>query len=265
VSPIDNELYDRLATSWWDEHGFLHALTALNPARFGYMRRILLDELHLVPSGLRILDVGCGGGLLAEEFARMGCAVTGVDPSGESLAAARRHAAEHGLTITYRQAGGEALPFDDGSFHAVYCCDVLEHVTSLERVIAETARVLQPGGIYLFDTINRTLQSWILVIGLLQEWKATSLMPPHLHQWRMFVRPTELRALLERHGLAPSDFIGLTPRAGLLRVLGALRARKRGRLSYTEAVAAMDIGESGDTSVQYLGYATKRVDGRSAV
>src|SRR5512133_528915 len=100
--PIDNTVYDRMANSWWDEGGFLHALAALNPARFGYMRRVLLEELHLVPAGLRVLDIGCGGGLLAEEFARLGCAVVGVDPSEESLAAARTDAASGGLAIEYQ-------------------------------------------------------------------------------------------------------------------------------------------------------------------
>src|SRR5882724_7864465 len=103
-------------------------MAALNPARFGYMRRVLTEELHLTPTDLRVLDVGCGGGLLAEEFARLGCAVTGVDPSQESLAAAREHAAAQGLAIGYQRSTGEALPCAADSFDVVYCCDVLEHV-----------------------------------------------------------------------------------------------------------------------------------------
>jgi len=97
-----------MADGWWDEAGFLHALAALNPARFGYMRRILIEELRLAPVGLHVLDIGCGGGLLAEEFARLGCTVMGVDPSEESLVAARAHAADQGLAIGYHCALGEA-------------------------------------------------------------------------------------------------------------------------------------------------------------
>jgi 2-polyprenyl-6-hydroxyphenyl methylase / 3-demethylubiquinone-9 3-methyltransferase len=255
--PVDNQLYDQLAAGWWDERGFLHALAALNPARFGYMRRVLTQELHLPPAGLRVLDVGCGGGLLAEEFARLGCAVTGVDPSRESLAAARAHADTHGLAITYQRGSGEALPFAADSFDVVYCCDVLEHVRDVRQVIAETARVLKPGGVYLYDTINRTLRSRLVVIELLQEWPCTSMMPPHLHDWSMFIRPAELGRLLEQHGLQPGGVTGLKPRANPLRLVRALRQRKRGLLSYAQALGQMDLGESSDTSLSYIGYARK--------
>lgn len=255
--PVDNQLYDRLAASWWEERGFLHALAALNPARFGYMRRVLTQELHLTPTGLQVLDVGCGGGLLAEEFARLGCAVTGVDPSQESLAAARTHAAGQGLTIGYQSGSGEALPFGADCFDVVYCCDVLEHVNNLRLVIAETARVLKPGGVYLYDTINRTPQSRLIVIKLLQEWRWTALMPPRLHDWNMFIRPAELGRLLQQHGLQPGGLTGLKPRANPLRLVWALRQRERGFLSYAEAVEQMDLGESSDTSVSYIGYARK--------
>jgi 2-polyprenyl-6-hydroxyphenyl methylase/3-demethylubiquinone-9 3-methyltransferase len=255
--PVDNTVYDRMADSWWEEGGFLHLLAALNPVRFGYMRRVLTEELHLAPFGLRALDVGCGGGLLAEEFARLGCAVVGVDPSEESLAAARRHAAGQGLAIQYQCAMGEALPFADASFDIVYCCDVLEHVTALGQVIAETARVLRPGGTYLYDTINRTSQSRLIVIKLLQEWRWTALMPPRLHDWHMFIRPTELRRALEHHGLMPGGLTGLKPRANPLRLIRALRRRQRGLLSYAAAVREMDLGECPDTSVSYIGYARK--------
>ena len=250
-------MYDRLAAGWWDERGFLHALAALNPARFGYMRRVLTEELRLTPTDLRVLDVGCGGGLLAEEFARLGCAVTGVDPSEESLAAAREHAATLGLAIEYQRARGEALPFAADSFDVVYCCDVLEHVDDLRQVLSETARVLKPGGVYLYDTINRTPRSWLLAIKLLQEWRWTALMPPRLHDWNMFIRPAELERMLKQLGLEPAGLTGLKPRANPLRLLRALRRRKRGLLSFAEAVEQMDLGESSDVSVSYIGYARK--------
>jgi 2-polyprenyl-6-hydroxyphenyl methylase / 3-demethylubiquinone-9 3-methyltransferase len=254
---VDNTVYDRMADGWWDEGGFLHTLAALTPARFGYMRRVLIEELRLAPEGLQALDIGCGGGLLAEEFARLGFTVIGVDPSGESLAAARTHAVGQGLAIEYQCATGEALPFADESFDIAYCCDVLEHVNDLRRVIAETARVLRPGGTYLYDTINRTRRSRLVMIKLLQEWRWTALMPPRLHDWNMFIRPAELERELVQHGLVPGGLTGLKSRASPLRLIRALRRRKRGLLSYAAAVREMDLGESRDISVSYIGYARK--------
>ena len=257
---IDNAVYDRLSNTWWDETGFLHALTALNPPRFGYMRRVLFHDQGRDPRGLPILDVGCGGGLLAEEFARLGCAVTGVDPSSKSLEAARGHAKEAGLAITYRGGVAESLPFPDASLDAVYCCDVLEHVRDLDRVVAEAARVLKPGGVYLFDTINRTWKSKLVLIFLFQEWSWTRCMPKDIHDFDLFVPPERLRGLLIRHGLAPSAFTGMEPRAGLLKTVRALRQRRRGQLTFVEAFRAMDLDEDPDLSVQYLGHAIKPVE-----
>src|SRR5438046_6696824 len=105
------------------------------------MRRVLTEDLHLGPPALCVLDIGCGGGLLAEEFARLGCHVTGIDPSEPSLAVARAHALQEDLAIEYREGVGESLPFADAYFDIVYCCDVLEHVNNLEAVISAVARV----------------------------------------------------------------------------------------------------------------------------
>src|SRR5258708_4259393 len=130
--PIDNELYNHLSTTWWDENEPLGILrTWFNPVRFGYFQHILLEERKIDLQEKRVLDVGCGGGLLAEEFARLGCQVTGVDPSKLSLNTARRHAQQSGLPITYQEGVGEQLPFADASFDFVTCCDVLEHVNDV--------------------------------------------------------------------------------------------------------------------------------------
>ena len=255
--PVDNHLYDTLAASWWDESGVLHTLRGLNPVRFGYMRRILIDGLGMDLQGKKTLDVGCGGGLLAEEFARVGCVVTGIDPSEKSLESARDHARQVGLAIEYRQGVGEDLPFPDGAFEIVYCCDTLEHLDDLGQVISEISRVLQPGGVFLYDTINRTLESWIVMIKLFQEWDSTSLMPLGLHDWKMFVKPGELLAKLAENGLENQDQTGLKSSANPLRAIRILRARKRGEISYLEAMRRIDLRESRDKSVLYAGYARK--------
>jgi 2-polyprenyl-6-hydroxyphenyl methylase/3-demethylubiquinone-9 3-methyltransferase len=131
----DNNLYDRLADTWWREDVFLNLLqTTLNPWRLPYFKRIL-GQLEIEPRGSRALDVGCGGGLLTEEIAAMGFFVTGIDPSVRSLEIARAHAARKSLPIEYRVGYGHDLPFENQSFDVVFCCDVLEHVTEWDAVI----------------------------------------------------------------------------------------------------------------------------------
>jgi ubiquinone biosynthesis O-methyltransferase len=138
--PLDNDMYDRLSHTWWEEGSFLNFMkTGLNPVRFGYMHRVLTESIGVDPGSLSVLDVGCGGGLLAEEFAQLGCRVTGVDPSAKSIEEARRHAATAELTIDYRTGCAEQLPTDDGAYDVVYCCDVLEHVDDVRRSINEIA------------------------------------------------------------------------------------------------------------------------------
>jgi 2-polyprenyl-6-hydroxyphenyl methylase / 3-demethylubiquinone-9 3-methyltransferase len=255
--PVDNQMYDRLSHTWWDEDGFLNILkTGLNPARFGYMRRILVKDLGLDPNGLRILDVGCGGGLLAEEFAELGCAVTGVDPSSESLEVARAHAQGRGLDIEYREAIGESLPFDDGAFPAVYCCDVLEHVDDVGRTVAEIARALEPGGVFLYDTINRTRRSKLLMIKVAQDWPATAWAEPDLHDWGMFITPEEVEGHMRRAGLDVRDRVGFAP-ANPPAALKAMWDRAHGKLTYGQMGERLRIGESRHVSSSYGGYAVK--------
>jgi 2-polyprenyl-6-hydroxyphenyl methylase/3-demethylubiquinone-9 3-methyltransferase len=259
--PIDNHLYDTMADSWWDEGGCLHVLRGLNPARLGYIRRVLVDEVGIDLRGKKTLDVGCGGGILAEEFARLGCDVTGIDPSEKSIEAARSHARQEGLAIDYRIGTGEALPFPDASFELAYCCDVLEHVDDVNRVVAEISRILQPGGIFFYDTINRTFRSKLVMIKLFQEWSWTSFMPPKLHDWRMFIKPEELTAILAGNGLKNQGLTGLKPAANLLqtalRTFRLLRARKRGELTYLEAARGLGLRESRDKSILFIGWARK--------
>lgn len=253
--PVDNALYD--TEPWRDEHRFLYTLHTLTPVRFGYMRAVLVNQLRLDPQGKHALDIGCGGGFLAEEFAKLGCDVTGIDPSAPSIAQAKAHAGEAGLAITYRVASGEAIPFEDATFDIVYCCDVLEHVNDLDKVIAETARVLKPGGVFLFDTINRTWLSKLVVIKLFQEWRATRLMATNLHDWEMFITPNELRAVLTRHHLACREIVGINPKGNPLRAIAAYRRLRRGEISYAEMGARLPMAVGKRTPIQYAGYAIK--------
>src|SRR3954468_17183723 len=254
---VDNDLYDRMSDTWWDDAGFLNILqSGLNPVRVPFLERQLRTGFPIL-EGLRVLDVGCGGGLLAEPLARLGCLVTGIDPSRRSLEVADAHARGSGLDIGYVHGVAEALPADDDTFDAVVCCDVLEHVTDLRAAIREAARVLRPGGIYVYDTINRTKRSKLLVIKLFQEWRSTAFMPPNAHDHAAFIKPAELAALLRSSGLEPGSIVGIGPGVAPPRAIALMRARARGRLTYGEFGPALQLRELRDTSAFYAGAATK--------
>ncbi len=255
--PVDNQLYDRFSHTWWDDAGFLNILqSGLNPARVAFLERELRSHFGSL-QGLCVLDVGCGGGLLAEELATRGCSVTGIDPSERSLAVASEHAKREGLEIEYQHGVAESLPLPDEAFDAVICCDVLEHVESPRQAVAEAARVLRPGGLYLYDTINRTLRSKLLFIKLFQEWKPTAFMEPNLHDHAMFIRPHEMEEHLRAAGLKPGPIVGLAPAIPPPRAIALLRARAKGRITYGDLGRRLRIAESRDTSGLYAGSAAK--------
>jgi 2-polyprenyl-6-hydroxyphenyl methylase / 3-demethylubiquinone-9 3-methyltransferase len=255
--PVDNEIYNRTGDIWWDEHQPLNAIrTAINPARLDYFTRVL-RALGIDPAGKTMVDIGCGGGLFAEEFARLGAHVIGIDPSAASLATAHAHAAASGLSIDYREGSGERLPLGDASVDIACCVDVLEHVNDLDAVIGETARVLRAGGVYLYDTINRTRTSRLVMIKLLQEWRLTACMPPNLHAWEQFITPAELTAVLGRHALDGREVVGIAPGVNPLRLLRMLRRQRKGRMSYGELGHRARFIVTKDVRVSYAGYATK--------
>jgi 2-polyprenyl-6-hydroxyphenyl methylase/3-demethylubiquinone-9 3-methyltransferase len=255
--PVDNEIYNRPGDIWWDEHEPLNAIrTAINPARLEYFTRVLRD-LGVDPAGKTVVDIGCGGGLFAEEFARMDARVIGVDPSTSSLDTARPHAVAAGLSIDYRTGVGEKLPLEDGSVDIACCVDVLEHVSDLDAVISETARVLKTRGVYLFDTINRTGRSRLVMIKLLQEWRLTALMPPNVHAWEQFITPDELRAGMSRHHLEGRDIVGIGPNVKPPRLIRMLWQLRRGRISYGEFGRQARFVITKDVRISYAGYATK--------
>ena len=255
---VDNDVYDRLGESWWDETSLLSLLHgSVTAGRFRYFRGVLARRFGAGVAGLRVLDIGCGGGFLAEEFAALGCQVTGIDPSPVSVGAARAHATERGLHIDYQIGAGEELPVPDAAFGVVCCCDVLEHVSDVDRVISETARAVEPGGLFLFDTVNRTLKSRLLAVKALQEWPLTRLTDVAVHDWDMFIAPAELAAVLRRHGLAPGEVTGLGARANPLAVLRSYTSGRLGRITYGELSRRLDVGQVTSTAVSYMGYATK--------
>jgi 2-polyprenyl-6-hydroxyphenyl methylase/3-demethylubiquinone-9 3-methyltransferase len=255
---IDNAVYGVQSEQWWQPESPWYQMTVtFDPARVGYAKKILLDRLKIAPGGVAALEVGCGGGFMTEEIARMGFETTGVDPSERSILVAARHARDRGLKIRYLTGAGESLPFEDRSFGVVFCCDVLEHVRDLPQVISEISRVLKPGGVFYYNTLNRTWASLLGAIKVSQVWKRWAFMPPNLHVWRMFIKPREMKALLRQNGLEWREHRGLMPDVPIPRLLGHLRKRARGEWTYSELAGRVRMIESRLTAVMYMGYAIK--------
>lgn len=261
---IDNRIYDDRGGEWWDPASpFYQMKVAFNPVRAGYIRKVVAREIGGDPAGKVALDLGCGGGFLTEEIARLGFETVGLDPSVASLRTAASHARGQGLRIGYFGAAGEAIPCKAGACDLVIGCDVLEHVRDLPRVISEISRVLRPGGVFCYDTFNRTLLSKLVAIKIAQEWRRWAFMPPHLHVWEMFIKPRELRTLLRLNGLERREHRGLVPGASPLRLPGYLRRTARGEWTLSDLGRRAVMVESGFTAVMYMGYAvkTKRPEG----
>ena len=201
----DLTIYDTLAESWWHVGSPLHLLARMNPARFAYF-----DPLVRHWSDLRVLDVGCGGGLATACLMQRGARVVGLDLSRASLHVAARQTRRPGHPEAVFICGrAETLPFTDASFDVVWCTDVLEHLADLPAAIAQIARVLKPGGLFLYDTINRSWLSRLLVIGF---WEyLAGVAPRGTHDWRLFITPAELHRLLTQHGLQPGATQGMLP------------------------------------------------------
>lgn len=197
----DLSYYDQWAPQWWQETATAAPLSQFNPLRFQFFD-IYIPEWRQ----LKVLDVGCGGGFTCEFLAQRGAQVTGIDQSAACIEAANRHAIASNLNIDYCQSQAEQLPFDDATFDAVVCVDVLEHVESPQQTIAEISRVLKPGGQFCFDTINRTWQSRMVMIWLLEN--VLRQISPGIHDWNKFITPAELTDMAEQAGMQPLSITG---------------------------------------------------------
>jgi len=258
---IDNEIYSREDFGWWDDDADSTGVLLryfVNPVRYAYFMEILGREWLGNGSGKTLLDVGCGGGYLSEEFAKTGLQVTGIDPSRNSVRAATEHTVQSGLRINYREGRAEAIPFGDSSFDLVSCCDVLEHVDDINATVSEIARVLKPGGLFFFDTINRTFLSWLLVIKVAQEWKSTAWEVPDTHEWKRFVKPSELASIMEANGLVMREIKGMGVGNGRWAIRKAIRQRAKGRITRYEMATRFGFGRTDKIGISYMGFAVKQ-------
>jgi 2-polyprenyl-6-hydroxyphenyl methylase/3-demethylubiquinone-9 3-methyltransferase len=201
----DLTIYDRVADQWWsDDIRWVRTLKNLVPGRLRWFDR------QFDWQGKDVLDLGCAGGFMAEALAQRGARVTGIDPAAAAIDAARIHAREGALDIVYHTGVGEDLPYPAASFDAVVCVDVLEHVADLDKVLAEVMRTLRPGGMFLYDTINRNPLATLATITMAED--VLRLLPKGTHDPTMFIKPAELRRAMVGAGLVPGKVTGLGPR-----------------------------------------------------
>ncbi len=202
-----------LADQWWDPRGKMAPLHKFNPQRLGYVRDMACRHFGRDPkrldclAGLRLLDIGCGGGLLSEPLARLGGALVGADPAEANIAAARLHAADSGIAVDYRATTAEALGEAGERFDIVLAMEVVEHVADVNLFVKLTAGMVKPGGLMIAATLNRTLKSFALAIvgaEYVLRW-----LPRGTHQWDKFVTPNELEIALELGGLRVIDETGV--------------------------------------------------------
>jgi len=171
----------------------------------------VLSKIIKNKSEASILEVGCGGGLLTLELAKKGYELTGLDLSKESLTTAKEHAKKLGLKTQFKSGNVYDIPAVDDSFDVVVITELTEKLLNLPLALKEISRVLKPGGVLLFDTINRTWKSWLVVANLLESPVVSNGFPPQFHDWRLFVKPDEMDSLLAQHRLEGREFVGLYP------------------------------------------------------
>src|SRR5581483_10251364 len=213
VDAAEVERFSRLGATWWDPLGPMAPLHKFNPVRLGYIRDQAVARFQRDPKrldslkGLRILDIGCGGGILSEPLARLGADVTGADPSAENIEVAKLHAANADLVIDYRNTTAEALADAGERFDLVLAMEVVEHVADVPLFVSRCAEMVRPDGMMIVATLNRTLKSFALAIvgaEYVLRW-----LPVGTHQWDKFVTPNELEIALEQAGLRVSDERGV--------------------------------------------------------
>ncbi len=195
--------FEALAHRWWDRESEFKPLHEINPLRVNW-----IDE-RINLNGKKVLDVGCGGGILSESMARRGASVTGIDMGEAPLGVARLHQLESGLEIDYRQITAEALAEEmPGAFDVVTCLEMLEHVPDPASVIAACYRMVKPGGMVFFSTINRNAKAYLLAIVGAEY--VLKMLPRGTHDFKKFIRPSELGAWCRATGLEVKDIVGLT-------------------------------------------------------
>jgi 2-polyprenyl-6-hydroxyphenyl methylase / 3-demethylubiquinone-9 3-methyltransferase len=194
--------FDSIGDHWWDENGPMRPLHRLNPLRLAYIR----DALHPL-KGRTVADIGCGGGLVAEPLARMGATVTGVDAGAENIRVAKAHAKAEGLRIEYLNTTAEDLVKKGRTFDAVTALEIVEHVADPALFLSSCCALVDEGGTLVLSTLNRSIRSYLF--GIVAAERILRWLPEGTHDWRRFMKPSEVAGMLEEHGMEITDVQGL--------------------------------------------------------
>jgi 2-polyprenyl-6-hydroxyphenyl methylase / 3-demethylubiquinone-9 3-methyltransferase len=213
VDAAEVEKFSRMSADWWDPTGPFRPLHRLNPVRLSYIRdraaaHFGRDSRSVVPfAGLTALDLGCGGGLVAEPLARMGAGVTAVDADAVAIGAARVHAAERDVAVDYQVGSSDELAEAGRRFDLVLALEIVEHVADRDEFLATLGALVAPGGLLILSTLNRTVKSLMLGVGMAEH--VLRWVEPGTHDWRKFVKPSELARGVRGIGFSVSDLTGL--------------------------------------------------------
>lgn len=210
VLPEEINHFAKDSAHWWDENGPFKPLHKLNPERIRYIKEQVCAHFERLAEGasaldkLTILDIGCGGGLACEPLARLGAKVSGIDADAQAIAVAQEHAEKAGLKIAYENRTSEEL---NKKYDVVLALEVVEHVRDIGAFVRECARLVRPGGLVIFSTLNRTARSFAL--GIVATEYLLRWVPKGTHNWKQFVKPSELARYARKSGLEPQDVCGV--------------------------------------------------------
>lgn len=210
TSTIDQnevEKFSRIADQWWNETGKFKPLHKFNPVRIAYIRE-KVEEKFALNSELKILDIGCGGGLIAEPFARMGTDVTAIDASEKNIAVAKIHAKKSDLKINYKNCAAEDLAKENEKFDVVFALEIIEHVADVENFVKSCAELVKPNGLLFIATINRTVKS--LALAKIAAEYVLRWVPAGTHDWKKFLKPSEINSVAAAQSLELQEMMGFT-------------------------------------------------------